>query len=234
MPELSPENRGLVDLYECELLDVLDAIADEARLDEAAETWTVELSSGHWRCLNAYLTATLAARQEAQPQAGEGETLTAARDEAIRDRNAHAEHVRRMAAECEDGLAALELIDRCWEAYGDPNNRGHLSLDEQIAATLRELDDALHPPEPAGGDELEGLINRADAVKRMQLQQPGSLRTAQTAIDWINEAISNLRALRAISTPPASQEGEDLERSQGSGDVASTPRFAREKAQGEP
>lgn len=68
------------------------------------------------------------------------------RDEAIRDRNAHAEHVRQVAAEARDGFAALEEIDQCWDAVGVPNNRAHLSLAEQITAlnnateaTLQEL-----------------------------------------------------------------------------------------------
>lgn len=69
------------------------------------------------------------------------ERVRGERDEAISDRNAHAEHVRRVAAEAEDGFAALEEADRCWEAYGVPNNRAHLTLSEQIAATHTEMCD---------------------------------------------------------------------------------------------
>jgi hypothetical protein len=63
-------------------------------------------------------------------------------DEAIKDRNAHADHVLRMARECEDGLTALEVIDACWEAFGVPSNRQHLSLSEQVTSTLNELEAA--------------------------------------------------------------------------------------------
>lgn len=64
--------------------------------------------------------------------------------EAIKDRKAADEHVLRVAAEARDGLAALEEIDACWDAYGTAGNRKNLSLSEQVASTLRELEDALH------------------------------------------------------------------------------------------
>lgn len=67
--------------------------------------------------------------------------VEAERDEAIKDRDAHAAHVLRLAAEAKAGFAALEEIDACWEAYGTASNRKHLTLSEQIASTLRELED---------------------------------------------------------------------------------------------
>lgn len=63
------------------------------------------------------------------------------RDEAIKDRNAHAEHVRHMARECEDGLAALEMIDRCWEACGYPTNRRLVTLEEQILSMVHQINE---------------------------------------------------------------------------------------------
>ena len=65
----------------------------------------------------------------------------AERDEAIKDRDAQAAHVLKVAAEARDGFAALEEIDACWDAYGTASNRMNLTLSEQIASTLRELED---------------------------------------------------------------------------------------------
>lgn len=80
------------------------------------------------------------ARAEAAEKRAEGAERE--RDEARSDRNGHADHVLRMASECADGLAALEHIDECWEACGQPGNRSKLSLSEQISSIARELDSA--------------------------------------------------------------------------------------------
>jgi hypothetical protein len=71
----------------------------------------------------------------------EVERLKTERDEAIRDRDAHAEHVRRVAREAEDGFAALEMIDRCWDACGYPTNRRHVTLEEQVLAMAHQIHD---------------------------------------------------------------------------------------------
>lgn len=107
--------------------------------------------------------------------AREVEEVKGERDEAIRDRNAHADHVLRIAKEAEDGFAALEMIDRCWEACGVPGNRKHLSLDEQVAAIVRDLhdvEDKLQTVEKAltAADEPEhynpSVLQRAEDIMR--------------------------------------------------------------------
>lgn len=47
----------LFDIYDCELLDVQDAIADRADGDTSSDDaeWTVAMSAGHWRCLHDFL-----------------------------------------------------------------------------------------------------------------------------------------------------------------------------------
>jgi hypothetical protein len=120
-----------------------DWIATEAdiRGDVVCErpSRSIPHSYDRWHGNAAYIA--LLSPENVRALIGEVERLTDERDEAIRDRNAHAEHVRRVAAEASDGFVALEEMDRCWEAYGTPNNRAHLSLSEQITATHTEMCD---------------------------------------------------------------------------------------------
>lgn len=48
----------------------------------------------------------------------------------------------RRVEEAVRGLDYLNDIDEAWDAYGHPNNRGHLTLAEQVSVTLRELEEA--------------------------------------------------------------------------------------------
>ncbi len=52
------------------------------------------------------------------------------------------EHVRRVAAEANDGLEALQTLDEFWDAVGYPNNRRLLTPAEQVASIYRERDAA--------------------------------------------------------------------------------------------
>lgn len=125
--------------------------------------------------------------------------LEGERDEAIRDRNAHAEHVLRVAKEAEDGMAALEEIDRTWEAIGIPNNRKIVTLPEQIASIQRERDEA---------------EARAEALERRAGELEGALRLMQTAFsdtldaDWpdAEQRYALSRANEAL-TPATQAEG---------------------------
>lgn len=112
--------------------------------------------------------------------------LETERDEAIRDRNAHAEHVRRMAQECNDGLAALTEIDECWEACGLPGNRGKLSLSEQIASLSRE-----------GSADYE----RAEAAETRVRELEEALRKVLTEFA-AGVSLSTTRARAAALLPP--------------------------------
>lgn len=70
------------------------------------------------------------------------EEVEGERDEAKADRNAHADHVLRVAREADDGMAALDDMDAAWEATGEIGNRKHLTLAEQIGSIVRERDAA--------------------------------------------------------------------------------------------
>jgi hypothetical protein len=103
------------------------------------------------------------------------------RDEALQDRNAHAEHVRRITKEAEDGFAALELIDRCWEACGYPINRGLVTLDEQIAAMARQIEEcaaaesralALEAQLKEAREALESAANAHEKLLREWMYAP--------------------------------------------------------------
>ncbi len=69
-------------------------------------------------------------------------SLQAERDEALASARSSDEHVQRIAREAEAGMAALSDIDAFWDAYGTAGNRGHLSIAEQAASTLNELEAA--------------------------------------------------------------------------------------------
>jgi len=105
-------------------------------LAEANERASLLQTAVHERCAERDEARKALAASEARRRELERE-----RDEAIKDRDAQAQHVLKVAAEAQDGFAALEEIDACWDQYGHKNNRAHLTLSEQIASTLRELED---------------------------------------------------------------------------------------------
>lgn len=83
-----------------------------------------------------------------------------------------------------DGLAALEEIEACWDAYGTAGNRNNLSLSEQIASTLRELEDALHDYgnaeseckiAEARNEELEAALAEANEARSILREQVATL-----------------------------------------------------------
>lgn len=139
----------------------------------------------------------LLARAEALE--AENERLRGERDEAVRDRNAHAEHVRRMAAECEDGLAALETIAAFWEACGVPSNKAHLTVEEQVGALIAELNGAheAYATEHARAEALEFAFailagcaeSRIEVLEACLRCDDESVRTA-----WAREAEHRSRA----------------------------------------
>jgi len=57
--------RKATELYECELLDVTQVIAERFDTMSDDAPWTISLSAGHWRCLHEYLVGALKAEKRA-------------------------------------------------------------------------------------------------------------------------------------------------------------------------
>lgn len=156
--------------------------------DVAAEDGRVILTANDMR-----LAATALTRLQAELEEVKGE-----RDEALKDRNAHAEHVLRVAREAEDGFAALEEAERCWDASSYPSNRSALTLSEQVSSIIRERDAAearATQAEQAQDREitalreaLELIVREADDISRYttlegdHVIRPHHLTKARTAL----------------------------------------------------
>lgn len=167
-------------------------------------------------------------RKTIATQAERIKELEIERDEAIKDRNAHAEHVLRVAAEAKDGLAALEEIDACWDAYGTAVNRMNLTLSEQIASTLRELDDALRD---YGNAESE-----CKAAEARVGELEAALATPPAAPSMPAGDVSSLIAARCSALPGKLIDcpvcgAVDKERDRQEADVAALVKAAFEAAQ---
>jgi hypothetical protein len=235
MTELSPENRGLV-----EALEALLAVFGDTPMPDCASMNRLIAASSRARA------ALAQARQEAQPQAGEGICGAPSR---AQDSDLQAPTDRIVVPDAAGGLqpscraggeespasylvqalkeAEVGLRFACADvavAEGDfvptptlalRSVRAALALSAAPQAAPRDGSGTKNPPEPAGGDELEGLREADIASVRDWLRGLAEVdmddivadggitagmvvqQTAREMAGRLDRALSNLRALRA-------------------------------------
>src|SRR5258708_711237 len=104
---------------------------DEATESELRAYVATHVPAQYYPCLPVFFRLLDGERKRAQEAVRE-------RDGARAESKSHAEHARRVAEECRNGLDALTDIDEAWAAIGTRGNRGHLTLGEQISVLTRE------------------------------------------------------------------------------------------------